>query len=131
MAKTQDTGTEVPSDEILEMIKESNDIQTKAVLLILFRLSETLKTNTTAIEHLVSSLDEHREEFASHLQIYDAEKNTKKGALLFAQNVFLPFISIVQAFMIWFLVNIYTDFNSMKIDIIELNKQIILFKGDK
>ena len=84
------------SEEILNLIKNTESAQTKAILLILFKVSEALKEHADTNATLIEAFQEHQKAFAAHREEYAAEVNKKKGFHKFM----LPALAFLQTLVI-------------------------------
>lgn len=84
------------SAEILELIRMESNSETKAILLILFKISQLLENNTIITERVVSDLDQHRKDFND----FKTSLKVSKGQSEVWKKVFSWILAFLQAILI-------------------------------
>ena len=91
------------SDEILELIRQEDDRETKTVYLLLLRMSNVLEENTKAVCALKDDVKSHRSELQLHKEEFAAAASRAEGA----RRLWVPGLAILQMIALAFCGVIY------------------------
>lgn len=119
MSNTEELLVEM-DDQIEELLKQTNDAETRAVLLILYKIADTLQKNTEVTKKIVDDMALQQDAIQQLDTQIQAQVNTKNGM----SRVFAWIIPVTQLVILSTWGYFYTDYVELKTSVTTIETKL-------
>lgn len=130
MTTTKHDSDDMPNsgiEQISELIQATNDPETRAVLLILYKIAVTLQKNAEITSKIVADMGTQDEAIKNLTEQFLAQTNRKAGA----SRILNWMIPLTQSMLLAVCAYLYVDYSQLKTSVTEIKTTLNLYVKGK